>query len=137
MKQPAAFSSVFLILAMSCVSATTASPVQAATDAIDARQVYERHCRVCHTMQPPATTAPPVQGVSARYRGAFGTRDAAVAAMVDFMKAPSAAKSKFGRGAISRFGLMPAMTISDKELTAVSAWIWDQYDPSAGNGNCR
>jgi len=69
--------------------------------------------------------------------------------MVAFMKSPSKAASKVDPDAISRFGLMPQMTLSDAELKAVAGWVWDQYNPNRetgqgfgkgagkGGGNCR
>ncbi len=89
-------------------------------------------------MQPPAKTAPPILGLSSRYRTLYGNKADAVKAMVSFMKKPDATKSVLGQQAVNRFGLMPAMTIPDDQLETVSGWLWDQYDPNFDTrGNCR
>jgi len=103
----------------------------------DGKVIYEQNCRSCHAMKPPATSAPPIVALASRYRTAYSTRDEAVEAMTGFMKAPTEKQALLGRGAIKRFGLMPAMTISDAELNAVSGWLWDQYDPGFDTGKCR
>ncbi len=92
--------------------------------------IYERHCMMCHSMAPPPAAAPPVKGVALHYREAFDSREEAVRHMVAFMKSPDPDEAVCDREAIERFGLMPAMKLSDDELKTVSAWFWDQYDPS-------
>jgi hypothetical protein len=47
--------------------------------------------------------------------------------MVAFMKNPSKEKSVLLPIAIEKWGLMPAMTLPDDELYAVSAWLWEVY----------
>ena len=104
----------------------------------NAEQLYTANCQVCHSMRPPAKTAPPIVGLAARFRVVYGNKEDAVKAMVSFMKAPDASKSSLGSQAIKRFGLMPAMSLSDEELEKVSGWLWDQYDPDfKPRGNCR
>ncbi|ACF45325.1 cytochrome c class I [Prosthecochloris aestuarii DSM 271] len=119
-------------------SGTDQSPeTPASTVSADGKVLYEQHCQVCHSMQAPAKTAPPIIGLSSRYRQVFGNRDEAVSAMVAFMKSPSAEKSSLGPNALNRFGLMPAMTLGDEELTSVAGWLWDQYDPEFDLDQCR
>ncbi|WP_233570434.1 c-type cytochrome [Prosthecochloris sp. ZM_2] len=96
----------------------------------DGKAIYERHCMMCHSMAPPPVAAPPVRGVSYHYREAFENREDAVAHMVGFMKNPDPERAVCDPEAIERFGLMPAMTLPDDELRAVSVWFWDQYDPA-------
>lgn len=104
----------------------------------NAEQLYTANCQVCHSMRPPAKTAPPIVGLAARYRTVYGNKEDAVKAMVSFMKAPDASNTALGPRAIKRFGLMPAMSMSDGELEKVSGWLWDQYDPNfETRGNCR
>lgn len=104
----------------------------------NAEELYTASCQVCHSMHPPAKTAPPIVGLAARYRTVYGNKEDAVKAMVSFMKTPDAGKSALGSRAMQRFGLMPAMSLSDEELERVSGWLWDQYDPNfEPRGNCR
>lgn len=105
---------------------------------LNAEELYTASCQSCHSMRPPAKAAPPIVGLAARYRTVYGNKEDAVEAMVSFMKTPDAGKSALGSRAIQRFGLMPAMSLSDEELEGVSGWLWDQYDPNfEPRGNCR
>ena len=59
--------------------------------------------------------------------------------MVSFIKAPSKAKMVADPQAVTRFGLMPAVKLSDEELKAVAGWVWDQgstsgWGPGSGAG---
>ena len=108
--------------------------------AMSGQELYTANCAVCHSMRPPAKTAPPIVGLATRFRTVYGNKSDAVDAMVSFMKNPDAGKSALGPQAIKRFGLMPAMAMSDGDLEKVSGWLWDQYDPdfdTGGGGNCR
>jgi len=99
----------------------------------DGREVFTRNCSVCHTINPPPKTAPPIGPVAGRFRQKFSTKAEGVAYMVNFIKAPSKEKSVVDTDAIDRFGLMPPMPgLDEKELTAVAGWIWDQ--PWGGRG---
>lgn len=107
-------------------------------DLPNGQELYARNCQVCHSMRPPAKTSPPIVRLATRYRTVYGNKEDAVKAMVSFMKTPDASKTVLGPQAIRRFGLMPAMSLSDKELEKVSGWLWDQYDPNfEPRGNCR
>ena len=100
-----------------------------AAEATTGEQIYQRYCKMCHAMGPPPKIAPPVKGLARHYREAFSEKEAAVDHMVAFMQKPDPAMSKCRPQAIERFGLMPAMTIAENKLRAVSGWVWEQYDP--------
>ena len=107
-------------------------------EVLSGEQIYARNCEICHSMRPPAKTAPPIVGLASRFRKVHGNKEDAVTAMVSFMKKPDAASTALGPRAIKRFGLMPAMSMPDEELAKVSGWLWDQYDPNFDTrGNCR
>jgi len=101
----------------------------AATDNATGQQLFDRHCSVCHSMEPPPKTAPPVLGIALHYREAFGDKTLATEYMVKFMQKPDSPLSKLEPAAIRRFGLMPPMSMSLQELKKVAAWLWDSYDP--------
>lgn len=130
-----------VLLACSAIAAgSAASRAEPSTDAgtPDGKTIYTANCSVCHSMQPPAKTAPPISGLASRYRTVYGNKADAVKAMVSFMKKPDATKSVLGQQAVNRFGLMPAMTLPDRQLEVVSGWLWDQYDPNFDTrGNCK
>ncbi|NTV93658.1 MAG: cytochrome c [Chlorobiaceae bacterium] len=113
-------------------------PLVAATDDATGQQLFDRHCSVCHSMQPPPKTAPPVLGIALHYREAFGDKTQATEHMVKFMQKPDPALSKLEPAAVRRFGLMPAMSMTLQELRKVAVWLWDSYDPQFKTpGNCR
>ncbi|ABL64238.1 c-type cytochrome [Chlorobium phaeobacteroides] len=103
----------------------------------DGKEVFERNCSVCHSVNPPSKSAPPILPISGRYHMQFSTKSAGVAAMAAFMKAPSKQKSVIEPEAITRFGLMPPMALGDAELTAVAGWVWDQGGSASGRGSGR
>ncbi len=95
--------------------------------------VFNRNCSVCHSVNPPPKSAPPVVPLANRYHQKYATKEEGVAAMVAFLKEPDKNKA-VDEEAASRFGLMPAIPLSDEELKAVSEWFWDQYNPVMGRG---
>ncbi|NTU98350.1 MAG: cytochrome c [Chlorobiaceae bacterium] len=112
--------------------------LHAAPASSEGRLLYDRHCSVCHSMAPPPKSAPPIIGISLHYREAFSDRGKGVKHMAEFMKKPDAKNSKLEAAATTRFGLMPAMSLSDKELAIVAGWVWDSHDPNFRlPGNCK
>ena len=100
--------------------------------------IYQKSCQSCHSMAPPAKSAPAIIALAGQYRARYSKKAGAVADMVSFMKAPSVGKSILGSSTFERFGLMPAMSLSDEELEKVAGWLWDQYDPNfEGDGDCQ
>jgi|GEM_PF-262908 len=109
---------------------------QAAAEKAEA--IYQKSCSSCHSLTPPAKSAPPIIAIAGQYRARYGKKSGAVADMVSFMKEPSIGKSVFGSKTFERFGLMPVMSLPDKELEMVSEWLWDQYDPNfEGDADCQ
>lgn len=96
----------------------------------DGKAIYQKNCSACHSLKPPPKMAPPIVGMAAHYHEAFKDKEAGIQHMVQFMQAPDSTKSKLEPQAIARFGLMPAMSLSEKELRAVSEWLWNQFDPN-------
>jgi len=93
--------------------------------------IYDKHCSVCHTKEPPPKMAPPIFGVGMHYHQAFKSKEKAVAHMIDFMMVPDSSKSRVNPRAIRRFGVMPAINLSKADLKIVSEWVWDQFDPNS------
>ncbi|UZJ40749.1 cytochrome c [Prosthecochloris sp. SCSIO W1101] len=100
-----------------------------AAEVIDGGSIYKRYCSRCHSMGPPPKYGPPIKGIAIHYREAFTEKKAAVEHMVAFMQKPDASLSKCRPEAIRRFGLMPAMNLSEEKLSVVSEWLWEQFDP--------
>jgi mono/diheme cytochrome c family protein len=122
----------FVAMAL-CASATALAEADGAADRTlleQGRATYERICFACHTMTPPPRNAPPIVGLAAHLRARFANRDDAVAHIVDYVRAPSAAKSVLPPQAIQRWGVMPPLALPEAELRAVASWLWQQYDPA-------
>jgi mono/diheme cytochrome c family protein len=110
----------------------------AAGAAVDGKAVFDKNCSVCHSVMPPPKLAPPIVPLSSRYHTQFKTKEEGVNHMVAYMKSPDKAKA-VDMQAVTRFGLMPALKISDAELKAAAGWVWDQYTsgswgPGSGAG---
>lgn len=117
-----------MMMGMGLLFNTTAD---AATKTLDGRAIFDKNCSVCHVMNPPPKSAPPIIGVISRYHMKFQKKEDGVNHLVAYLKSP-AAKNAVEPQAITRFGLMPVSTLSVAELRAVAGWVWDQYDPATG-----
>jgi cytochrome c len=103
----------------------------AATKTLDGKAIFDRNCSVCHSMNPPPKSAPPIIGVISRYHMKFQRKEDGVNHLVTYLKEPDA-NNAVEPQAITRFGLMPASPLSVVELRAVAEWVWDQYNPAMG-----
>jgi len=99
----------------------------------DGKEVFTRNCSVCHSVNPPPKSAPPVVRLAHLYHLKFATKEDGVANMAAFLKKPDHNTAAAVR-AVSRYGLMPAIPLTDDELNAVSEWVWNQYDPAMRRG---
>jgi len=102
----------------------------------DGAKIFESHCSVCHSINPPPKSAPPIAPLANRYKQRFQTKAEGVAHLMAFLKKPDKQKS-IDQQAIARFGLMPAIPLSDAEIKAVSEWFWNQSNPAYGSGGGR
>jgi mono/diheme cytochrome c family protein len=115
-----------------CLSMATVSFAEVPDGAI----IFERNCSVCHSINPPPKTAPPIAPMANRYHQRFQTKGEGVAHLMAFLKKPDKQKS-IDQQAIARFGLMPAISLPDAELRAVAEWFWNQSNPAYGSGGGR
>ncbi|MGB8247854.1 MAG: cytochrome c [Chlorobium sp.] len=137
-----------LILLPALLLAPLAAPeAHGASTGPDGKALFDRNCGVCHSVNPPPKSAPPIVPIASAYHRQFASKAAGVSHMAAFLKSPSKAASKVDPEAITRFGLMPPVALGDAELKAVAGWVWDQYNSNmgqgvggsqnGGNGNCR
>jgi cytochrome c len=109
----------------------TALPVGAQQDAPheDGEQIFSLVCAMCHSVNPPAKAAPPISHAAAYYSRRHDGREAAVLAMVAFLKEPAAERSVLPPHAVERFGLMPPQAhLSDAQLRAVAQYALSVAD---------
>jgi cytochrome c len=126
-----------LMLALLALSAAPAAAQQAAAQP-DGRAVFEMVCAMCHSVEPPAKLAPPMSHAAAYYTRRHSQPDSAVAAMVAYLKEPTAETSAMPAHAIERFGLMPAQAhLSDDQLKAVARFVLTLADSAHGGGNMQ
>lgn len=109
------------------------SPAVMSAAPVDGAAVFAKNCSVCHSINPPPKSAPPVIPLANRYHEKFATKQQGVAHMAAFLKKPDKNRA-VDTQAVSRFGLMPAISLTDAELKAVTGWFWDQYNPAMGRG---
>ncbi|NTU53657.1 MAG: cytochrome c [Chlorobiaceae bacterium] len=102
----------------------------------DGAIVFERNCSVCHSVNPPPKSAPPIIPLANRYHQRFQMKEQGVAFMIAYLKKPDKQKS-IDQQAVARFGLMPAIQLPDTELRAVAEWFWNQSNPAYGAGGGR
>ncbi len=124
--------------AVTAACLTLAAPVdgqQPAAEQGEGRAVFEMVCAMCHSVQPPPKAAPPMSHAAAYYAQRFADADSAAAAIVEYLKVPSAEKSLLPAHAIERFGLMPSQAhLSDAQLRAVARYVLTLADSMHGRG---
>ena len=110
-----------------------ALPANAANTALDGQAIFNKNCSVCHAVNPPPKTAPPIIPLASRYHQAFKTKQEGVKHIATYLKSPKKQNAIYQQ-AITRFGVMPTIALPEAELNAVAEWVWDQYNPNMGMG---
>jgi cytochrome c len=113
------------ILVAAALAAVAAAPVAGQqADPAEGQRIFELVCAMCHSVQPPAKTAPPVSHAAAYYLRKYGDTGHAAAAMVAYLREPVAERSALPAHAIERFGLMPSQGhLTEAQLQAVSRYV--------------
>lgn len=126
-------------IAAGCLAlAAPAAGQQPADQHAEGRAVFEMVCAMCHSVQPPPKAAPPMSHAAAYYAQHFADADSAAAAIVAYLKAPSAETSRMPAHAIERFGLMPSQAhLRDAQLQAVARYVLTLADSMHGRGGMR
>ena len=121
---------------LSLAVAMTPLAAQQRTPAADGAAVFGMVCAMCHSIQPPAKAAPPMSHAAGFYLRAHDDADSAVAAIVAYLKKPSAERSLLPAMAIERFGLMPSQAhLSDDQLRAVARYVLALADTAHARGH--
>ena len=101
------------------------------------RVVYENICSVCHTLQPPATKAPPFSHVARHVRETFPDKADFTEHVLTFLPAPDAVLSVMPPMAVERFGLMPPQPLPEAMLADVAAYLWTLSEEGGRMGGGR
>lgn len=88
------------------------------------KTTFDVVCAACHSLVPPARTAPPMTHIVQYYRRAYATEAEGVEAIVRWVQQPDAARSKLPAHARERFGLMPAFPLPEAQLREVATYVW-------------
>ena len=119
----------------------------------DGETIFKEKCSACHMQKPmmdkskmmqmskeermsmrdkmmKEMKAPPISKISAKLKHDFGSDKAKVISFVkDYVRNPSADKSRCMPMALKKFGVMPAIGqgLSDEELNTVANWLYDSF----------
>ncbi|KYG81243.1 hypothetical protein AWW67_07755 [Roseivirga seohaensis] len=94
---------------------------------IDAANLLTTVCYACHNPKSGShdeMLAPPLVGVKQHYLNATEGRDGFVERMAAFVMNPNE-ESALMKGPIRRFGLMPKPPVTDEQIKAIVAFIYD------------
>lgn len=112
-----------LLVGLTVLSAVPAAAQQTPAQP-EGRAVFEMVCAMCHSVAPPAKLAPPMSHAAAYYLRKHESPDSAAAAIVAYLKLPSAETSVLPAHAIERFGIMPPQShLSAEQLQAVARYV--------------
>jgi mono/diheme cytochrome c family protein len=99
---------------------------------IDAASLLTTVCYACHNPKSGShdeMLAPPLAGIKQQYLKATEGREDFVERMAAFVTNPSEDKALM-KGPIGRFGLMPKPPVTDEQIKAIVAFIYDNELPA-------
>lgn len=89
------------------------------------KKVYESACMACHAAQGKAKIAPPIFAVKNHVIDVYTEREDFIERVKSWVKTPVEEEALM-RGAIRKFGLMPALPhLSEEDLQAVAEYLFD------------
>lgn len=94
----------------------------------DGVTVARERCMECHVIDGVGggkKPAPPMYGAWHHYRVDYPEREAFVAAVVGWLKAPAAEKALM-QGAVKKFGVMEKVELSEEDAEAVASYLWER-----------
>lgn len=91
-------------------------------------KLLKRYCYACHNPEVSshdALLAPPMEAVKFRYLQQFPDRDQFTQRIVQFVQMPTQDHALM-MGAISRFGVMTALSVPDSSLHQIADYMYDE-----------
>lgn len=119
-----------LLVVLLGMTLTSALPAQESVP--PGKATFDVVCASCHSIDPPHKLAPPMRHVARYYRQHFGTEDAFVDAVVQWVTRPDSARSRMPAHVIERFGLMAAFPLPEPQLREVARYVWALSDQDSG-----
>ena len=99
-----------------------------ADDHKNGQQLYQSNCASCHGaaggMNMNKRVAPPIIAVRMHYIGTYADKDSFIMAVADWVEKQDADNSLM-RGAISRFNIMPPISISRADAEKIAEYIYE------------
>lgn len=102
---------------------------QTAPKIVEGKVLMENQCYLCHNpsaAQNGQRIGPPMVAIKAHYLESYQEREAFVNAIMAFVKSPSEDKTQM-RGAVRRFGLMPAQQFPENEVRKIAEYMFDYH----------
>ena len=81
-------------------------------------------CMVCHDTELDSMLGPPMRNIQRRYKISYPEKEAFIEKIVEHTKNPTEENSLM-KMAVKKFGVMPALPLSDEYLHAVGAYIYE------------
>ncbi len=94
---------------------------------VDAKSFLKTNCFACHNPQSTShddMLAPPLAGIKYKYKTMYPDRTTFISRMSDYIESPSK-ENTLMKGPIKRFGIMPKSPLAKSEITAITAYIYD------------
>ena len=118
------FSVIFILALIAIISCNRTATQKTSND--EGLTLMKTNCFSCHS--PNANfenrLAPPMIAIKKHYITEGVSKKQFIKDFSEFIKKPSAEKSKMP-GAVNRFGLMPVMAFTDKQLKTIAEYIYD------------
>lgn len=90
-------------------------------------ELMKTNCYVCHNpkaVSHDSILAPPFKAVKMQYTNAYNTKEDFVNAIVNWVQNPEEEKALM-RGAVTKFKVMPKLTLPSQDLEKIAAYIYD------------
>ncbi|MCU0646527.1 MAG: hypothetical protein MUF00_00915 [Gemmatimonadaceae bacterium] len=125
---------VWIGVALGVASAVAAQPppVAVLADTAAGRRMFATVCASCHSVGPPAKSAPPMRMVVMRLHAQYPDRDAFVRHVVRWAQDPDSNMSVMPRRVREHFGLMLPVPLPNGLLENVATWLWMVNPPEMG-----
>jgi len=95
------------------------------------KELFERHCVMCHSLtrpkDPKNMVAPAIAGVMFHVKERYPNKEDAVRFIVDYVRSPSHDKALCP--SVKRFGLMPPINLPKEDLEAIASYLFDNFPP--------